>query len=190
MDRASQLVAIEGLALPVLLDDRQLAQLHALECREAGGAADAETSPPDRAAILGRPRILDLRVIGAAERTAHFLLLIARPRRRGRSPRLRSEAPVHRRVDRKAGAQPADGAPHALLRRGIAAGIFRQALQHIADPQANLAEFGGSEATRRRRRRAQANARGDGRLLRVERDTVFVAGDAGTLQRLLGVAPG
>src|ERR1700730_10923 len=79
VDRAGQLIAVEGLALRGLLDHCQLTQLHPLEGREAGAATDAEPATPDRAAILGRPRILDLGVIGAAERTAPFLLLIPLP---------------------------------------------------------------------------------------------------------------
>src|SRR6185437_11626574 len=60
IDRARELVAVEGLALTVLLDRRQLAQLDALERREAGGAVRAETAAADRGTIVGRPRILDL----------------------------------------------------------------------------------------------------------------------------------
>src|SRR5438270_10209962 len=74
VDRAGELVAVERLALSVLLDDRQFAQLHAFEGREAGRAIRAEAPAPDRAAIIGRPRILDLRIVGSAKRTAHLLL--------------------------------------------------------------------------------------------------------------------
>src|SRR5689334_2683208 len=55
VDRARELVAVEGLALTVLLEHRELAQLHALEGGEARGAIRAEPTPPDRRAILGRP---------------------------------------------------------------------------------------------------------------------------------------
>src|SRR6266513_347957 len=88
IDRARQLVALERLPLSVLLDDRQLAQLHPLKGREARGAIRAEAAATDRAAILSRARILDLGVVGAAERTAHFLLLVPRRRRGGRSSHL------------------------------------------------------------------------------------------------------
>src|SRR6185437_5368449 len=71
IDRARQLVAVEGLALAALLDDRQLAQLHPLEGREAGGAVRAEAAPADRGAIVGRPRILHLGIVEPAKRTAH-----------------------------------------------------------------------------------------------------------------------
>src|SRR5690349_4536837 len=46
LHRARQLVAIEGLALAVLLDHGELAQLHALEGREARRAIGAETPSP------------------------------------------------------------------------------------------------------------------------------------------------
>src|SRR5437899_110499 len=78
-DRAGELVALEGLALRVFLDHRQLAQLHPLEGREAGAAIGAEAAAADRAAIVGRPRIFHLGVIGAAERTAHLLLRLVTP---------------------------------------------------------------------------------------------------------------
>src|SRR5258707_11531008 len=188
VDRAGQLVAVERLALRVLLDDRQLTQLHSLEGREAGAATDAEPPAPDRAAILGRPRILDLGVIRGAERTAHFLLLIPRaalPRTVvSSSVRGRSHGPVNR----KSGAQRRDGAAHALLDRGIAAGVVRQAAQHVADPEPDLTELGDAKPARRRRGRAEAAAGRHRRLLRVERNAVLVAGDAGALQRLLRVA--
>src|SRR5207248_1810543 len=102
----------------------------------------------------------------------------------------RPHAPVQGGVDRKSGAQSLDGAPHALLRCGIAARVLRQALQDFADPRPDLAEFRSAEAPRRRRGRAQANARGDRWFLRVERDAVLVAGDPGALQGLLRVATG
>src|SRR5262249_35969414 len=51
VDRSGELVAVEGLALAVLLDHRQLAQLHALEGREAGPAIRAEASAANRTAV-------------------------------------------------------------------------------------------------------------------------------------------
>ena len=48
MDRARHLVAIERLALAVLLDHRQLAQLHALEGGEASGAIGAQPAATTR----------------------------------------------------------------------------------------------------------------------------------------------
>src|SRR5205807_9728318 len=74
VNRTGELVPVEGLTLPVLFDNGQFPQLHALEGGEAGRAVRAEAPAPDRAAIIGRPRILDLRIVGSAKRTAHLLL--------------------------------------------------------------------------------------------------------------------
>jgi hypothetical protein len=60
----------------MLLDDRQFPQLHAFEGCEARRAIRAEASAPDRTAIVGWPRILDLGVVGSAKRTAHLPLLL------------------------------------------------------------------------------------------------------------------
>src|SRR2546421_153349 len=79
IDRARQLVALERLPLSVLLDDRQLAQLHPLKGREARGAIRAEAAATDRAAILSRARIPDLGVVGGPARTAPFPLPVPRP---------------------------------------------------------------------------------------------------------------
>src|SRR5947207_2954506 len=49
VDRAGQLVAIERFALPVLLDDCQLAQLHPLKRREARCAVRTEAAATDGA---------------------------------------------------------------------------------------------------------------------------------------------
>src|SRR3954452_4064580 len=54
MDRARELVALEGLALPVLLDHGELAQLDALEGGEARRTVRTEAPPADRGAIVGR----------------------------------------------------------------------------------------------------------------------------------------
>src|SRR5260370_29144725 len=79
IDRASQLLPVERFALVVLFQHGQLAQLHPLEGREARRAIAAEPAPPDGAAIVGRPRILDLGVIRTAERTPHRLLRLVVP---------------------------------------------------------------------------------------------------------------
>src|SRR5207247_4798671 len=143
----------------------QLAELHPLEGREAGAAIGAEAAAPDRAAVVGRPRILDLGIIGAAERTAHLLLRRVAPVSLARAV---ASSPAWQRVNRETGAQRRDRAAHPRLGRGIAAGISCQSLQHLADPHPDLTKFGASETARRRRRRAQANAGGDGRLRRVK----------------------
>ena len=71
LDRALQLVAIERRAAAVALDHRQFAQLHALEGGEAPAAIRADAAAADRGVVLGRPRILHLRVEAAAIGTAH-----------------------------------------------------------------------------------------------------------------------
>ena len=48
LDRAHELVAVEGRAPAVLLDDREFAQLHALEGREAAAAIGADAAAADR----------------------------------------------------------------------------------------------------------------------------------------------
>src|SRR3546814_12364496 len=60
-----------GLALAGRLHHRQLAELHPLEGREAGPAVRALPAAPDRRVVLGRPRVLYLRVLVTAKRTAH-----------------------------------------------------------------------------------------------------------------------
>src|SRR5690606_9848602 len=50
-----------------------------------------------------------------------------------------------------------------------------QAVQHLRDQLADLAEFGLAEAARRAGRRSQADARGDKRLFRIEGNAVLVA---------------
>src|SRR5262249_55070022 len=78
LHRAQQLVAIERHAAAVALDDHQLAQLHALECGKAEIAGQAHTAATDDGGILGRPRVLDLRIEAAAIRTAHGRPLLSR----------------------------------------------------------------------------------------------------------------
>src|SRR5438874_1890554 len=54
-DRASELVAVERLALGVLFDDGQVAQLHSLEGSKARATGLALAAAADRRAILARP---------------------------------------------------------------------------------------------------------------------------------------
>ncbi len=72
-DRALELVAVERLALAVLLDDGEVAQLDALEGRETRAAGLALAPAPDRRAVLGRAAVLHLAVFMGAERAAHQL---------------------------------------------------------------------------------------------------------------------
>jgi hypothetical protein len=55
--------------------------------------------------------------------------------------------------------------------------VARLAEVHFGDQLADLAEFGLAEAARGAGRRAEADARGDEGLFRIERDAVLVAGD-------------
>jgi hypothetical protein len=80
-DRAGQLLAVEGHAPAVLLEHRELAQLHPLEGGEARRAGGALAPPADRTPLLGGPGVLHLRVLGPAERAAHRLRLLLRLRR-------------------------------------------------------------------------------------------------------------
>src|SRR5205085_4129686 len=73
--RAHQLVAIERHAAAVALDHRELAQLHALEGGEAEIAGDAHAPPADHGRVLGRTRVLHLRIETVAVRAAHPLTL-------------------------------------------------------------------------------------------------------------------
>ena len=70
-DRAFQLVALEGLAAVVLLDDDQLAQLHALEGGEAAAAGRAMAAAADGRIVLAGTAVLHLAVVMSAERAAH-----------------------------------------------------------------------------------------------------------------------
>ncbi|ABA53161.1 hypothetical protein BURPS1710b_A2107 [Burkholderia pseudomallei 1710b] len=88
-------------------------------------------------------------------------------------------------VDREAFAKREDLAPHALFGRVIAFRVRAQGLEHLENQPADLAELRCAEAARRARRRAEADARRDRRLLRIERNAVLVARDARALERLL-----
>src|SRR5262249_5392852 len=87
-------------------------------------------------------------------------------------------------VDRKA----ADELLHLLAHHGfderlLLHAFLRKNVEHLDDQLAHLLELGNAEAAGRARGRAQANARGHCRLLRVERDAVLVAGDMGATER-------
>src|SRR5262249_18335387 len=71
LHRAHQLVAVERHAAAVALDHGQLAQLNALEGREAEIAGDAHAPPADHGRVLGRTRVLYLRIETVAVWTAH-----------------------------------------------------------------------------------------------------------------------
>src|SRR5512147_1963406 len=58
---------------------------------------------------------------------------------------------------------------------GIAIG--RETVEHLDDHAADLLELGDAEAARGAGRRAEPDARGHHRLLRIERHAILVAGD-------------
>src|SRR6266849_882082 len=185
VDRTGQLVALEGFALPVLLDHRQLAELHALEGGEPGGAVRTETPSADGRAIIGRSRVLDLGVLKAAKRTAHRLLSPDTHPLSVRSYGSRASPSIS--VDRKAGTQILHLATHARFRI-MCFGALRHRVENLDDERTHLAEFRLAEAARRRRRRAEADARGYRRLFRIEGNAVLVASDAGPLEGVLNIA--
>src|SRR3954449_4219253 len=71
LQRAHQLVAVERHAAAVALDDREFAQLHPLEGGEAEIAGHADATTTDYRGILGRARVLHLRIETVAARAAH-----------------------------------------------------------------------------------------------------------------------
>src|SRR5215207_1707380 len=80
---------------------------------------------------------------------------------------------------------------HLLAHGGFHQRIFfrallRQHVENLGDQFAHVAEFCRAKAARRARRRAEPDAGGHHRLLRIERDAVFVAGDMSTPERRLG----
>src|SRR5437764_12511038 len=89
-------------------------------------------------------------------------------------------------VDRKAGAEVVDLGPHLRLDLGVAVlAVLGDAVEHVGDQMADLAELRDAEASRRSRRRTQSHARRDGVLLRIARNAVLVDGDAGAIEHLL-----
>src|SRR6185437_7400905 len=71
LHRAQQLVTVEGRAPPVALDDGELAQLHALEGGEAEITGETDAAAAYHRRILGRPRVLHLRIEATATRATH-----------------------------------------------------------------------------------------------------------------------
>src|SRR6478609_8300538 len=62
-----------------------------------------------------------------------------------------------------------------------------QRIEHFENQAADIAELRNAEAARRARRRAEANARRNCRLLRIERNAVLVARNARTFERLFNL---
>src|SRR5262249_2692380 len=175
---AHQLLAVEGLALTARFDHGELAQLDPLEGREPGAAIGALAPPADRCVVVRGPRVLDLGVFIAAERTTHGW---APPPKAGLLVLFR------RVIDRESAAECGHFRAYLALDRRVVGRIAaRKPVEHPPDQLAHRAELGRAEAARRRRRGAEANARGDRGLLRIEGDPVLVAGDAGLLEAVLG----
>src|SRR5215213_7752208 len=147
-DRAGKLVAVERLALAVLLDDGEVAQLHPFERGETLAAGVALPAPTDRGSVLARPAVLNLAVLVRAERAAHLLSL----------------------VDREARAQLADLLVHRALDFAVVVdAVGREAVEDVGDHVADGAELGLAEATSRARGRADPDSAGLDRRQRVER---------------------
>src|SRR5258708_34168605 len=82
-------------------------------------------------------------------------------------------------VDRKAGAEVANLAANLRLDLGVAVrAVLGDAVEHVGDQIAYLAELRDAEAARRSRRRAHPPALGDGVFLPIPRARILVAGDA------------
>src|SRR5690606_6306190 len=69
--RARELLPVEGYLATGFLDHDEVAQLDALEGREAAAAAVADTAAADRVGIFGGTAVLDLCVVLAAIGAAH-----------------------------------------------------------------------------------------------------------------------
>ncbi|ENN85865.1 hypothetical protein RHSP_17832 [Rhizobium freirei PRF 81] len=166
IERAHQLFAIEKHFAAGLLDDHQLAKLHAFERGEATAAIRADPPSADGGIILRRARILNLGIFRTAIGAAH-------------APSL-----AHIAVHREAVGELDHLLAHGSLDGSIAfVGIGDlQAVEHFDDQIADFPEVGFLEAARRAGRRAEADARRDEGLFRVERDAVLVAGDVGTAE--------
>src|SRR5262245_3599713 len=89
-------------------------------------------------------------------------------------------------VDRKASAEISNLAAHLRFNLSVALRpVPGDAVQHVGDEMADLAELRDTEAAGRSRRRAQPHARSDGVFFRIARDRVLIDGDAGAIEHLL-----
>src|SRR5581483_946561 len=104
--------------------------LHPLESRKAAAAFRTMPAAADGGIVLGRTAVLHLAVVMSAEWAAH------------RTPSFRS-------VNRKIAAQRADLLAHTGFDRRIAVFMIfvGQTVDHFHNQFADLAEFGGTEAT-------------------------------------------
>src|SRR5262245_6363444 len=171
LHRTQQLLAIERLALAVALHNDQLAQLDTFEGGEARAAVGALPPPADGGVIVRRSGVFDLGILVSAKRTAH-----------SRPPKASSSAPV----DREPLAQGAHFLAHLVFNLAVVSTIGREPIEHAHDHLPDRLELLRPEAATGRRRRAEADAGRDRRLLGIELDAVLVAGDAGLFQAVLG----
>src|SRR5215211_3933011 len=163
-DRAGELVAVELHALAVLLDHRELAQLHAFEGGEARSARRAVAPPADRRIVVSRSRVLNLCVLVTAKWTAHSLPLLP-------------FALASVSVNRKAGTKRVNLGAHLRLDLGVAVrAVLGDAVEHVGDQMADLAELRHAEAARGAGGRPQSHAGRDGVLLRIAWNAVLVDG--------------
>src|SRR5215472_8551391 len=93
-------------------------------------------------------------------------------------------------IDRETGTEFAHICAHSYLSYGVTRRLQCQCAQHLDDVPRDSAKLVRTETACRRRGRAEPNPGSHRRLLRVERNAVLVAGDAGTLETRLGVLPG
>src|ERR1700756_4583692 len=91
------------------------------------------------------------------------------------------------RVNGELAAQVSHATTDSALDLFVAGRFVFQRGQHFQNHLADLLELRSAKTARRTCRRAEANARRDWRVLRVERNAVLVASDAGPLKRLLGL---
>src|SRR5712671_6037088 len=93
-------------------------------------------------------------------------------------------------IDRKLVAELPDTCAHTRFGCTVVGGSLRERAQHFDDVPPDGAELVRAETPGRCGWRAETDARGHRGLLRVERNAVLVAGDAGSLQADLGVPAG
>ena len=167
-----ELVAVERHAPARALDDRQLAQLHPLEGGEAAAAIRADAAAADGGRIVRRAASPSPGCRGCRNRGSASAAHPDRSRRR--SGKRRGQL-VTRCAFTVASTSPLPSSP-----------FFAKPVEHLDDQLADLPELGDAEAARGRGRRAEADARGDHRLLGIERHAVLVAGDVGAAERRLG----
>src|SRR5918997_550875 len=90
-------------------------------------------------------------------------------------------------VDREPARQIVGALLGASFRRGVALfAVLGQPIENLHDQLADTPELRDAEAARRAGWRAETDAGGDHRLLRIERHAVLVAGDMGAPERRLG----